>query len=322
MKKSIAFLAGLALCTSAASAQEALVKPLHPALSAEARAKLTQMIAELGQGGPKRTMAEERARSEEIQQDIGGRQMARYGVTMTEGEIAGVPVRIFTPKGGAAEGPVLMNVHGGGFVTDSGSITENVPIAALTGYRVVAVRYRLAPEHVFPAQVDDALAVYRALLAERPASRIGVYGTSAGATLEAELMARLKAEKLPLPAALGFFSGTADLTDAGDSMQIFGVPSTFALVTLFAGKSAPGDPMVSPMRGSLADWPPVLCMTSARDMLLSATANLCRKVEKDGGEAHLVLFDGLPHAFWAYIEAPESDEAFETMAAFLKKHVR
>lgn len=264
----------------------------------------------------------QRDRADAIQQDIGKRQMARYRVTMRDDTIAGVPVRIFTPEGGGRDdGAILLNLHGGGFTVDSGSITENVPIAALTGRRVIAVRYRLIPEHPFPAAVDDALAVYRALLATRPGVRIELYGTSAGAILAAELVARLRAEHLPQPVALGFFSGSADLLEPGDSVTLFAVPGPVeALVKTYSGQTAPTSPAVSPARGDLKGWPPTLCVSSTRDFLLSATADFCRKLDTAGDDARMIVFDGLPHAFWSYIEAPESDAAFAGMARFLNRH--
>ena len=78
---------------------------------------------------------------------------------------------------------VLINVHGGGFVVDSGSLTETIPLANLTRTKVVAVLYRLAPEHPFPAAVDDTVAVYKELLKTYRPKNIGLYGTSAGAIL-------------------------------------------------------------------------------------------------------------------------------------------
>jgi len=229
-----------------------------------------------------------------------------------------VPVRIFSPPGKAKGGAVLMNLHGGGFVTDAGSITENVAIAALTGYRVVAVRYRLAPEHPFPAALDDALAVYRALLKQAPGGRIGVYGTSAGAILSAELVARLRAAHLPQPAALGFFSGTADFGATGDSVSLFANPAALAAVTsAYLGGTDPATPGLSPARGDLKGWPATLCVASTRDFLLSATAGFCRKLDAAGVDARLVVFDGLPHASWLYTAAPGSDGARAAMARFL-----
>ncbi len=300
---------------------QAQVAGLPPAagLSAEARASLAADASRPATGP---AIADRRARIESIQQEIGGRMLARYDVTMADGEIAGVPVRSFTPEGWRPGGPILMNLHGGGFVVDSGSRTENIPIAALTGYRVVAVLYRLAPEHVFPAALDDAETVYRVLRAEAPNGRIGVYGTSAGAILTAELVARLKAKAVPLPAAIGIFSGTADLASTDDdSAQLYGGTGMAAVAQLYAGKHALEDPALSPLRGNLGGWPPALCLTSGRDFLLGATAALCRGIDAAGGSATLHLFDGLPHAFWAYVEAPESDVAFKLMARFLQRHL-
>jgi len=97
-------------------------------------------------------------------------------------------------------------------------------MAGYTKIKVVAVLYRLAPESPFPAAVDDSIAVYKELLKTHRPAKIGIYGTSAGAILTAETAARLKQLGLPLPAALGFFSGMADFSRIGDSSYYFGVP--------------------------------------------------------------------------------------------------
>lgn len=305
-------LIGLLLAVAAA---QALGAPLPDTLSTEAKASLA---ADAARPKPSRTMAERRASAEAIQQDIGGRMLRRYGVTMTNDVVAGVAVRIFTPAKLAAGAPVLLNLHGGGFVVDSGSITENVPIAALTGYKVVAVRYRLVPEATFPAALDDALAVYRTLVKTVPPRRIGLYGTSAGAILTAQLVARLKLDALPLPGAVGIFSGSGDLSQAGDSAEtMLGAAILRGVAQAYAGPRDLADPALSPARMPLSGWPPTLCIASSRDYLLSSTAALCRKLDDDGSPAHFVMFDGLPHAFWSYVEAPESDAAFATMARFL-----
>ena len=218
-----------------------------------------------------------------------------------------------------------MNVHGGGFVTDSGSYTENIPIAALTGIPVVAVLYRLAPEYRFPSAVDDALAVYRYLLKSHRADEIGVYGTSAGAILGPELMMRLRKEKLPLPAVLGVFAGDADLARPGYSALSAEQSGEINLKQIFdryVPASELAHPLVSPLYGDLHFFPPTLCITSTADFLLSSTANFCRKLDASGVDARLVVFDGLPHAFWAYLAGPESDEAFGVMAEFLGSRLR
>jgi acetyl esterase/lipase len=213
-----------------------------------------------------------------------------------------------------------MNLHGGGFAVDAGALTENIPIAAISGIEVVAVRYRLAPENPYPAAVNDALAVYKALLADHDPRDIGVYGTSAGAVISPQLMMRLKAEGLPLPGALGVFSGEADLVGVADSLRVFARTAEAELLIRckqdYVGKADPYDPLVSPIRGDLSGFPTTLCVSSGRDVLLSGTVNLCRALTAAGVPAELVVYDALPHAFWANILAPESDEAFQLMSSF------
>ncbi len=136
---------------------------------------------------------------------------------------------------------VLLNLHGGGFDSDSGSLTESVPIANLTRTRVVAALYRLAPEHPYPVAVDDAVAVYRELLKTYKPAHIAVYGTSAGAILTAELAVRLKQLGLPEPGALGIFSGFGDVTHTTDSTALY-------TLTGFTGPLAPpGNPPAKPI---------------------------------------------------------------------------
>ncbi|MBS0333465.1 MAG: alpha/beta hydrolase fold domain-containing protein [Proteobacteria bacterium] len=262
-----------------------------------------------------------RAYQDHFQAEFGARQMRRYRVEVAASEIGGVSVRLIRPAGPPAEGDlVLLNLHGGSFNSDSGSLTENIPIAAMTKIPVVAVLYRLAPEHPFPAAVDDGLAVYRELLKTHKPQEIGIYGTSAGAVIGAQLIARIRKEGLPQPAMLGMFSGDADFAHRGDTISQLGVevPRFYGP---YVGAASTGDPLLSPALGAVAGFPPTLCLSSTRDFYLSSTANFCRVLERAGVENKLVVFDGLPHAFWCYLEAPESDQAFEVMAKFMSSHL-
>jgi monoterpene epsilon-lactone hydrolase len=273
------------------------------------------------------TVDEHRQICAAIQVEIGARQCAAYGVQVEDAEIAGVPVRLFTPRdlGPGGEERVLMNLHGGGFIKDSGSLTENIPIAGLTRSRVVAVRYRLAPEHPFPAAVDDAEAVYSALIDDVGPAGIALYGTSAGAILSAQTIMRLKAKGLPMPCALGFFSGAADLSKSGDSEHFFPLIDDPRPLTQIIGTYLDGhdtcDPAISPMRGALGGLPPTLCITGTRDLMLSQTALFHCALLRSGVDARLVVFEAMPHAHWSYLEIPESDEAFRLMAAFLEEQL-
>ncbi len=250
--------------------------------------------------------------------------------TLVNETIAGVPVRSVTPDGmpAANRDKVLLNLHGGGFNSDSGSYTESIPIAGYSRIKVVAVLYRLAPEHPFPAAVDDAVAVYKALLKTYRPDHIVIYGTSAGAILTAEVAVELAHLGLPQPAALGIFSGMGDFARAGDSQAIYALrglaghldpPGAGPHDPEYVGKTDPRDPVLSPLYADLHGLPPTLFVTSGRDMLLSGTANLERAFLQAGVDANLVLFDALPHAFWYDQTLPEAIEANHMMADFFVK---
>jgi len=252
---------------------------------------------------------------------------------LVEEKIAGVPVRIVTPEGlpDANRDKVLLNLHGGGFNSDSGSYTESIPIAGYSKIKVVAVLYRLAPEHAFPAAVDDSVAVYKELLKTYQPSHIVIYGTSAGAVLTAQVAARLKQLGLPLPAALGIFSGLGDFARHGDSEAIYSLrgfaghldpPEPETRDREYLAGTDPRDPVLSPIFSDLHGLPPTLFVTSGRDLLLSGTVNLHRAYLNAGVDARLVVFDALPHAFWYDSTLPEAVEANHMMADFFVQQLR
>ncbi len=318
---------GAAIAQTAAPGEKNLAKwELPNTLSPQARAMAAAMAA-APVPDPAPPLEAQRRFVADLQAGLGGDLAKRYDVHIEKSSIAGVPVRILLPKGTRAlgSGPVLLNLHGGGFQADSGSLTETVPIAALTGIPVVAVLYRLAPEHPYPAALDDALAVYQALENTHGASHIAIYGTSAGAALSGQLLARLTAMKRPMPAAMGYFSGSADLSTSGDSESWMPLPGGARTMTesvaAYVGKTSVEDPVLSPLKGDVSGFPPTLLVTSTRDILLSPTSIFARKLMEQGVDARLVVFDGLPHAFWAYMAIPETDEANALVAKFLKSRL-
>ncbi|MCU6455546.1 alpha/beta hydrolase [Sphingomonas sp. A2-49] len=299
--------------------------PLAETIAADTHWQLRSLLALWSQPQPDRTIAEQRTMAEAMTRPLADARIARFGVTLADATMHGVPVKtVAPPQGGAHAGSgLLINLHGGGFVVDAGSLAESVPIAALSGVPVVTVQYRLAPEHPFPAPVDDALAVYRAALERYPPGRIAVFGTSAGAILTAQLLARLKHEGLPMPAAAGIFSGTADLARAGDIEGYLpplpGGRTLADAARAFAPGQDPRDPLFSPLFGDLADFPPMLLMTSTRDQLLSQTVMFHLALRAAGIAADLIVHEAMPHAFWALMDCHESDVALRQQAAFLRR---
>jgi acetyl esterase/lipase len=254
-------------------------------------------------------------------------------VTVANDTVAEVPVRRITPlhvpKANADK--VLLDLHGGGFDSDSGSYTETIPIAYYARVPVVAALYRLAPEHPFPAAVEDAVAVYRELLKTHKPEQIAIYGTSAGAILTGEVAVRLKQLSLPEPAALGIFSGFGDFARPGDSTHLYGLrgfsgylapPDEERTLPPYVGSTDMKDPVLSPIYADLKGLPPTLFVTSGRDLLLSGTIDLHRAFLRAGDDARLMVFDGLPHAFWYDPELPESIEANRAMSKFLVEHLK
>jgi acetyl esterase/lipase len=256
-----------------------------------------------------------------------------YPVNVEETTTAGVRTDIITPLSmpEANRSRVLINLHGGGFNSDSGSLIEGVPIANLAKIKVVSVYYRLAPENPFPAAVDDVVAVYKELLKTCKPHSIGIFGTSAGAILTAEVTVRLKQLGLPLPAALGIFSTLADFSQVGDARQLFtlnGFPGQLQPTDAnhlpdeqYVGKTNRKDPVLSPLYADLNGMPPSLLVTSTRDLLLSDTAIFHRALLRAGDDSRLVVFEALPHAFWYHFQLPETKEALELMAKFFDEKV-
>ncbi|MDE3104929.1 MAG: alpha/beta hydrolase fold domain-containing protein [Acidobacteriota bacterium] len=305
------------------------VVPVPATLSPEAQAVLRRQISD---AAVPQTLQQRRERTDAWQLGAGEASRKVYPVDEQTSSIAGVPVRIFTPQDAQPMHPqsVLINLHGGGFNSDSGSFTESIPICNLTHTRVVSVLYRLAPENPFPASVDDVVAVYRELLKSYRPAHIAIYGTSAGAILTGEVAVRFKQLGLPQPAALGIFSATGDFARAGDSTALFSLqglaghlepPSGKPDIREYSAKTDPRDPVLSPVYADLHGLPPTLFLTSTRDMLLSGTVNLQRRFLEDGVDTRMVVFDGLAHAFWNDVALPESRETYRIIADFMAQHV-
>jgi acetyl esterase/lipase len=176
--------------------------------------------------------------------------------------------------------------------------------------------------------MEDTIAVYKELLKTYEARNIGMYGTSAGAILTAEVAVRLKELGLPLPAALGVFSGMGDLGRMGDSWAMYGLnglsghldpPGKKGHEPDYIGNTDPQDPVLSPVFADLRGTPPVLLITGRRDFMLSGTTILHRSYLRARVDAKLVVFEALPHGFWDEPSLPENKEALQLLADFFDK---
>lgn len=302
--------------------------PVPGTISPEAQ----KFISRPGPSGPPPSLAEQRAHTDAFRMSRAAEARKLFPVNVTGETIGGVQCDVIRPlkTPPAKRNRVLISVHGGGFVTDSGSLVEGIPIAYLTQTEVVSVYYRLAPEHPFPAAVDDTVAVYRELLKTYKPQAMGLFGTSAGAILTGEVAVALRHQGLPMPAALGIFSGTGDMSQPGDSRALYTIwgfsgylrpPSRKPHQDPYIGTTNPKDAVLSPVYADLTGFPPALFISSTRDLLLSGTSILHRAFLRAGCQAEIVVFEALPHAFWYDYHLPETTEALNIMAKFFERRV-
>jgi epsilon-lactone hydrolase len=224
---------------------------------------------------------------------------------------------------------VLINLHGGGFTVGARYIgqIESIPIAALGGFKVVSVDYRMAPEYQFPAASEDVASVYRALLRDYSPENIGIYGSSAGAVLTAQTVAWLQKEKLPRPGAVGMLCAAGSFWTQGDSGYIApaldgesrGSPQEHP----YFRNADPSDPLVFPAVSSavMAQFPASLLVSATRDCALSSVVHMHSRLVALGVAAQLHVWEGLGHGFFFDAGLPHSKEAHEVTCRFFHHYL-
>ena len=243
---------------------------------------------------------------------------AAAAVTITP---AAGPVRgaWYTPP--AARDRTVLYLHGGGFAYFAKAHTGLIAAVALAAQaRVFALDYRLIPEHPYPAQLEDALAAYRWLLAEGAApARLAVAGDSAGGNLTLALLQALRRDGLPQPALAYAVCPWTDLANSGASLQTNAaddwvpprLPAAWAR-QYCAGGADPRDPLVSPLHADLRGLAPIYVQAGGAEILLDMIQAMCERAAAQGAEVSLDVWPHMPHDFQAYGELlPEARQALE-----------
>jgi acetyl esterase/lipase len=244
-------------------------------------------------------------------------------VRITPAEIGGVRGEWVEHAGPGA--PVLLYLHGGGYIACS-PITHRAATVfyARQGFRVFAPEYRLAPEHRFPAAVDDAVAVWRGFLETGVCSAV-ISGESAGGGLSLALMLSLRDAGLPLPAAAALFSPWTDLTCSGDSMRtnhrrcaMLTGPGMLLAAVEYLGSADPRGPLASPLFADLRGLPPLLIHVGTKEVLLDDSTRLAARARAAGVPVDLRVFPVVAHA-WQLAPnlVPEARESLRESSAFL-----
>lgn len=258
----------------------------------------------------------------------------RLGVTVTPRLIAGVACYEIAPRTLAAanRNRVVINTHGGSHVFKAGEAgtLEGIHLASRVGIRVISIDYRLPPDHPFPAGMDDVMRVWKELIRESTPARVAIYGVSSGGGLALSMVQRAKAESLPLPAAVVAATPWSDLSKTGDSY--FSNADIDTIVVRYEGplESAAKlyahgvdlrDPRVSPVYGDFGGFPPTLLASGTRDLFLSNTVRVARKLRQAGVETQLDLLEAQSHGEFLVADTPETGELYASIARFLDEHL-
>jgi acetyl esterase/lipase len=245
-------------------------------------------------------------------------------------DVAGVPTYVARLADAAVDdpGPVYLDLHGGSLIMGGGDLCRLMTCATAMKTRMVTwgVDYRMPPLHPYPAALDDCLAVYRVLLQGRDAADVFVGGQSAGGNLAAALMLRAREEGLPMPAALVLDTPELDLTESGDTFQTLRDADTMLASLrepslLYADGHDLADPHLSPLFADVTGFPPTFLQSGTRDLFLSNTVRMHRKLRAAGVDAELHVFEAMPHGGFGGT-TPEDLEAAAEKRRFLDRHRR
>jgi acetyl esterase/lipase len=261
--------------------------------------------------------------------------LERLRVTIEKTVIDGVRVFRVTPESVPLENRnrLLLHLHGGCYVLNGGEagLPEAILMAAFGRFNVISVDYRMPPEAYFPAALDDAMTVWRATLKMVDAKNAAVFGTSAGGALTLALILRAKEEGVSLPAAIAVGTPMADTTKVGDTFHTHHMLDNVLVsrdgfcdagARVYANGHDLRDPLLSPVYGDMHGFPPAILTSGTRDLLLSNTVRVHRKLRQAGVEAFLQVFEGQSHAQYMRDDtAPETKEAFEEIAGFFDKRL-
>ncbi|MEM9063385.1 MAG: alpha/beta hydrolase fold domain-containing protein [Pseudomonadota bacterium] len=227
---------------------------------------------------------------------------------------------------------VILYFHGGAYIAGSHRTHKHLAaaLAGAAGVRAIIPDYRLAPNHPFPAAVEDAVSAYQHLLAAGyDASEIAIAGDSAGGGLGLALLLKLRDEDLPRPACYVGFSPWADLS--GESETLVSNASRDVMLPISRMNDATGfvlnghdpkDPLASPVFGEWSDPPPAILFASRHEVLLGDAKRMAEVLRAAGGDVTLELWRHTPHAWPIFVgRLPEADQAVATAGAFIARHL-
>jgi len=226
----------------------------------------------------------------------------------------------------------ILYLHGGGFRI--GSVASHrgliAAVAEACGCRVLAINYRLSPEHRFPAALQDTLTAWRWMLDQGlKAANLAVVGDSAGGNLALAMMWRLREQGEPLPAAAALMSPWTDLAATGASYEsragadpIHQRAMILALAKNYLGEAGdPRNPLASPLYANLSGLPPLLIQVGDRETVRDDSTVLAERAKAAGVDVELEVWDGMIHVFQMFSEIPQAQQAVASIGKFLRRRL-
>ena len=294
-------------------------------VSDEFRTYHAATLAAMARLAPPADLAERRTRME----DGYRRQPTAEGVNVEAFEADGVGIIACTREGGQDD-PVLLHFHGGGY--RQGSAATHRPFAShlarVCSVRALVVDYRLAPEHPFPAAVDDAVVAYRWLVEQpQPPAHVIISGDSAGGGLAAALALRVRDEGLPAPSGVICLSPWTDLTNSGTSYArndatdpFFSKETADEVAANYLQGADPTNPLASPVRGDWTGSAPLLVLASEAEVLVDDATGLAERARRSGVDVELHVYPDMLHVWpLSYPRFPEAAQALEQVRAFVAR---
>ncbi len=255
-----------------------------------------------------------------------------FGGKTEQTDLGGVPAVRVAPRHASTTSPkVILLLHGGGYVF--GHAKGYSPLAMRLAKRTAAIGYaldyRLAPEHPYPAAVEDALTAYRSLLENHQPHDIALVGDSAGGGLAMTLMHTARDSGLPLPACAVLFSPWTDLTFSGESLTkneqteiLLSLPMLSRLAAWYIGNHDSHEPAISPLFADHKGLPPLLIQVSATELIYSDAERLAIQTRQSGADVQLEVADDMWHVW--QLMAPlvrESRAALKQAVEFINRHL-
>jgi len=263
-------------------------------------------------------------------QEKSAKMMAKLpkNITLEHTEIDGIAAEWLSHEKALAE-KVILFLHGGGYVSGTLGMYRQLcgTLSEVSGARVLMPEYRLAPDHPFPAALEDALSVYNWLLREGcDAKKIFIAGDSAGAGLTLAATLALRDEGRPLPAGIVCLSPWTDLTFSGASHKtnaeksVILHPDNFHLwADAYLAFADPRTPHISPAFADMQNFPPMLIQVGSDEVLLDDARMVAERAKSAGVDVTLSIYTGMWHVWQTVAVLPEAKKAFEEIGAFVKK---